>query len=161
MRPGTENIPGIVGLAKALGLVCDELEPLAARMTELRDRLESGIRERIQGVRLNGHPEKRLPNILNMSFAAVEGESLLMAMDIKGIAVSTGSACSAGSTEPSHVLKGMGVEWSLAQGSLRFSLGRENTQEEIEYALDSLVTVVAQLREISPMSIMETGHGLV
>ena len=151
MRPGTENIPGIVGLAAALDLACRDLDTESARLAALRDRLESGIRDRIQDVRMNGHPELRLPNILNMSFARAEGESLLLALDTRGIAVSTGSACAAGSTEPSHVLQAMGVDSLLAQGSLRFSLGRDNDEDDIDYVLDSLAEIVPRLRELSPV----------
>ena len=150
MRPGTENIPGIVGLATALDLACQELNAQSARLAGLRNRLETGIHERIQHVYLNGHPQLRLPNILNMSFAQVEGESLLLALDTKGIAVSTGSACSAGSTEPSPVLQAMGIDPLLAQGSLRFSLGRDNDQDGIDYVLDALPEIVDRLRALSP-----------
>ena len=151
MRPGTENIPGIVGLATALDLACRDLDTESARLAALRDRLESGIRDRIQDVRMNGHPELRLPNILNMSFARAEGESLLLALDTRGIAVSTGSACAAGSAEPSHVLQAMGVDSLLAQGSLRFSLGRDNDEDDIDYVLDALAEIVPRLRELSPV----------
>lgn len=151
MRPGTENIPGIVGLAAALDLACRDLDTESARLAALRDRLESSIRDRIQDVRMNGHPELRLPNILNMSFACAEGESLLLALDLRGIAVSTGSACAAGSTEPSHVLQAMGVDSLLAQGSLRFSLGRDNDKDDVDYVLDSLAEIVPRLRELSPV----------
>ncbi len=150
MRPGTENIPGIVGLATALDLACHGLDSESARLAGLRNRLENGIRGRIQDVHLNGHPESRLPNILNMSFARAEGESLLLALDTRGIAVSTGSACAAGSAEPSHVLRAMGVESLLAQGSLRFSLGRDNDEHDIDYVLDALAEIVHRLRELSP-----------
>ena len=153
--PGTENIPGIVGLATALRLACQEMAVESARLARLRDRLEAGIRERIAGVQLNGPAEGRLPNILNMSFVGVEGESLLLALDIQGIAVSTGSACSAGSTEPSHVLQALGVEATLAQGSLRFSLGRENNEGDSDYVLEVLPQVVSRLRELSPLHELE------
>jgi len=151
MRPGTENIPGIVGLAAALDLACRDLDTESARLAALRDRLESGIRDRIQDAHLNGHRESRLPNILNMSFARAEGESLLLALDLRGIAVSTGSACAAGSTEPSHVLRAMGVDSLLAQGSLRFSLGRDNDEDDIDYVLDALAEIAPRLRELSPV----------
>jgi len=151
MRPGTENIPGIVGLAAALDLACRDLDTESARLAALRNRLERGIRDRIQDAHLNGHRESRLPNILNMSFARAEGESLLLALDTRGIAVSTGSACAAGSTEPSHVLQAMGVDSLLAQGSLRFSLGRDNDEDDIDYVLDSLAEIVPRLRELSPV----------
>jgi len=150
MRPGTENIPGIVGLATALDLACQDLDLESARLAGLRNRLESGIRERIQDVHLNGHPELRLPNILNMSFAQAEGESLLLALDMSGIAVSTGSACTAGSADPSHVLQAMGLDPVRARGSLRFSLGRDNDEDDIDYVLDALAEIVHRLRELSP-----------
>ena len=150
MCPGTENIPGIVGLATALDLACSDLDAHSGRLAELRDRLEAGIRERIGSVKLNGHPDLRLPNILNMSFAHVEGESLLMALDTRGIAVSTGSACTAGSQAPSFVLQAMGLDLLQAQGSLRFSLGYGNDETDVDYVVDNLAEIVARLREMSP-----------
>ena len=151
LSPGTENIPGIVGLATALELACEEMVDEGARLARLRDQLEAGLRERIAEVALNGHPELRLPNILNMSFAHAEGESLLLALDTKGIAVSTGSACSAGSTDPSHVLMAMGLGRTRASGSLRFSLGRNNDTKDIDYVLDQLPLIVERLRRLSPV----------
>ena len=156
--PGTENIPGIVGLGTALRLACDDLDVEASRLGNLRDRLEEGIRTRIEDVSLNGHPHHRLSNILNISFAYSEGESLLLALDTLGIAVSTGSACTAGSTEPSHVLRAMGVSRELAQGSLRFSLGRDNTSDDIDRTLDALTMVVERLRELSPFGGPSSSH---
>ena len=156
--PGTENIPGIVGLGTALRLACDDLDVEASRLGNLRDRLEEGIRTRIEDVSLNGHPHHRLSNILNISFAYSEGESLLLALDTLGIAVSTGSACTAGSTEPSHVLRAMGVSRELAQGSLRFSLGRDNTSDDIDQTLDALTMVVERLRELSPFGGASSSH---
>jgi cysteine desulfurase len=151
LRPGTENVPGIVGLATALRLAVQDLGDETARVGSLRDRLEVGIRERVADVYPNGHPEQRVPNIANLSFAGVEGESLLLALDMKGIAVSTGSACNAGATEPSHVLRAMGLDWTLAQGSLRFSLGRTNTESEVDYAIQAVTEVVERLRQVSPL----------
>jgi cysteine desulfurase len=151
MRPGTENVPGIVGLSTALRLAVQDLEGETARIGRLRGRLEAGLRQRIAEVYPNGHPEKRVPNISNLSFAGVEGESMLLALDMKGIAVSTGSACNAGATEPSHVLRAMGLDWTLAQGSLRFSLGRENTESEVDYVIEAVTEVVQRLREVSPL----------
>ena len=150
MCPGTENVPGIVGLAKALDLACQGMAAESARLTALRNRLESGIREHIPAVHLSGHPKLRLPNILNMSFAHAEGEALLMGLDMQGIAVSTGSACSAGSGEPSHVLQAIHTDLALAQGSLRFSLGHSNDEDDVDYAIDALVETVTRLRELSP-----------
>jgi cysteine desulfurase len=151
LRPGTQNIPGIVGLATALKLVTEELPTETARLAALRDRLQQGIQTQISDVQINGHPTQRLPNILNVSFGGVEGESLLMSLDIKGIAVSTGSACSAGSSDPSHVLRAMGLERARADGSLRFSLGRTTTEEDIDYTVETLVEVVDRLRAMLPM----------
>jgi cysteine desulfurase len=151
LRPGTQNIPGIVGLATALRLVIEELPTETARLAALRDRLQQGIKTQISNVQINGHPTQRLPNILNVSVEGVEGESLLMSLDLKGISVSTGSACSAGSSDPSHVLRAMGLERVRADGSLRFSLGRTTTEEDIDYTVETLVEVVDRLRDMLPM----------
>jgi cysteine desulfurase len=151
LRPGTQNIPGIVGLATALHLVTEELPTETARLEALRDRLQEGIQAQIADVRINGHSTLRLPNVLNMSFDGIEGESLLLALDINGIAVSTGSACAAGSADPSHVLQAMGVTRASADGSLRFSLGHITTEEDIDYTVQTLVEVVGRLREMLPM----------
>ena len=150
LRPGTENLPAIVGLATALRLACEDLDAESSRLRRLRDRLEATVWERIPDVSANGHPELRLPHISNLNFASVEGESLLMALDLQGVAVSTGSACTSGSTEVSHVLQAMGVEPALAQGSLRLSLGRETSEEDVEYVVEALVDIVDRLRQISP-----------
>ena len=150
-RPGTENVPAIVGLGKAVELAMGEMEETSARLKDLRDRLEQGIRDNVEDVYLNGHHEKRLPNVLNMSFEFVEGESLLLTLDHKGVAVSTGSACTSGSLEPSHVLKAMGMDPALSHGSLRFSLGRDNTAEQMDYVVECLGEVVGRLRQMSPL----------
>lgn len=150
-RAGTENVPGIVGLAKAIELANRELGDTAQKMISLRDMLENGIKEKIDHVTVNGHPEKRLPNILNMSFQAVSGEALLLALDTKGIAVSTGSACTSGTLDPSHVLTAMGVSPHLAEGSLRFSFGRINNERDVRYVLEVLPEVVSKLRLLSPV----------
>ena len=150
MCPGTENIPGIVGLATALELASRDLDKHCGMLTGLRDRLEAGIRQRIDSVKLNGSTDLRLPNILNMSFAHVEGESLLMALDTRGIAVSTGSACTAGSQAPSFVLQAIGLDLLQAQGSLRFSLGYGNDEADVDYVLENLAEIVARLRDMSP-----------
>lgn len=150
-RPGTENVPAIAGLGKAIELAVDELDEVSERIRGLRDRLEQGIRENVDEVYLNGHPDERLPNVLNMSFRYVEGESLLLTLDTKGVAVSTGSACTSGSLEPSHVLDAMGMDPALAHGSLRFSLGRDNTEEEIDYVIDCMGEIVERLRQMSPL----------
>ncbi len=150
-RAGTENVAGIVGLAKALELACTEMPEVSSKLKELRDRLENGLKQRIKDVQVNGHPEKRLSNMLNMIFKFVEGESMLLALDMKGIAVSTGSACSSGSLEPSHVLTAIGVPHEIAQGSLRFSLGRMNTEKDIDYVIETLPEIVQKLRDMSPL----------
>jgi len=147
MRAGTENIPAIVGLAKALELAQTDLPSAIKHLTGLRDRLEQGIREKISHVYINGHPIQKLPNILNVSFEFIDGERLLIDLDTRGIAVSTGSACTVGATQPSHVLQAMGLKPTLIQGSIRFSLGRENTESEIDFVIDSLVEIVSQLRK--------------
>ena len=147
IRPGTENVAALVGLTKAMELAEQEREGFFESMKTLRDMLERGINEKIEDIRFNGHPDKRLPNILNVSFEHIDGESLLLSLDMKGIAVSTGSACSSGSPEPSHVLIAMGANPDVAQGSLRFSLGWLNDKEDISYVLDVLPDVVATLRE--------------
>ncbi|MEW6666475.1 MAG: cysteine desulfurase NifS [Thermodesulfobacteriota bacterium] len=150
LRPGTENVPGIVGLASAIRLATEDLPMQSVRVGALRDRLEQGIRQRVTDVSFNGHRQLRVPNISNMSFAAAEGESLLLALDMRGISVSTGSACNAGSTEPSHVLRAMGLDRRLASGSLRFSLGRQNTEDEVDAVIEALSEVVTQMRETAP-----------
>ncbi len=150
-RAGTENVPGIVGLGKAAELACRDRENWKEHLLHLRDKLEKGIGERIDYVKLNGDAEKRLPNTLNISFEFIEGESLIINLDLKGVAVSTGSACTSGSLEPSHVLLAMGVSPESAQGSIRFSLGKGNTEEDIDYVLQVLPEIVDRLRKISPL----------
>lgn len=150
-RAGTENVPGIVGLGKAIEIAKSSMDKESIYLTNLRNRLHSGIIEKIDYVQLNGHPEKRLPNTLNMSFEFVEGESIILSLDMKGIAVSSGSACTSGSLEPSHVLKSMGVDPSVAQGSIRFSLGKDNTEEDINYVLEVLPEIISRLRTMSPL----------
>ncbi len=150
-RAGTENIPAIVGLGKAAELAAAQVKKKTKRLAELRDRLHKGITDKINRVQLNGHPTLRLPNTLNLSFAFVEGESLLLNLDLKGIAVSTGSACTSGTAEHSHVLLAMGIEPVLAQGSLRFSLGPENNKEEIDTTAKSLAEIVKRIRMLSPL----------
>lgn len=150
-RAGTENVPAIVGLGKAVEIAKDTMEKESIRLTNLRNKLCGGIAEKIDHVLLNGHPGKRLPNTLNMSFEFVEGESIILNLDLKGIAVSSGSACTSGSLESSHVLKAMGVEPAIAQGSIRFSLGKDNTEEDVDYVLEVLPEIVIRLREMSPL----------
>ena len=150
-RAGTENVAGIVGLGKAAEIAPKEMVQQSRRESNLRDRLEKMIRENINHCRLNGHPTQRLPNTLNISFEFIEGESLILNLDLKGIAASTGSACTSGSLEPSHVLMAMGVSPEIAQGSIRFSLGRGNRKEDIDYTVKNLVEIVGRLREMSPL----------
>jgi len=150
-RAGTENVPGIVGLGKACEIASNELIQNAARITLLRDKLEKGILSQVPHVRLNGHPERRLPNTSNLSFSFIEGESLLMNLDLAGIAVSAGSACTSGSTEPSHVLTAMGVIPEQGRGSIRFSLGRGTSESEIAQTIKAVVEIVGRLREESPL----------
>ncbi len=152
MRAGTENVPAIVGFGKACAIAAADLEAESARLAALRDRLQKGILKIVQDVKLNGHPSRRLPNTLNLSFAFVEGESLLLNLDLKGIAVSTGSACSSGDLKPSHVLMSMGLSAEQAHGSLRFSLGRENTGEDVEKTIKTVAEVVEKVRAMSPLS---------
>ena len=149
MRSGTLNVSGIVGMGAACEICRSEMADEAARLTALRDRLHNGIAARLDHVTLNGHPTRRLPNTLNLSFAYVEGEALMMKM--KDIAVSSGSACTSASLESSFVLKGIGVPEELAHSSIRFSLGRFNTAEEIDYVVEQVVEAVRQLRELSPL----------
>lgn len=149
-RGGTENVPGIVGLGGGARLAMQKLEEENERVKKLRDRLQNGLLEAIPFARLNGHPELRLPNTLNIGFEFVEGEAILMRMDDKGICASSGSACTSGSLEPSHVLRAMGVPFTAVHGSIRFSLSRYNTEEEIEYVVRELPGIISFLRELSP-----------
>ncbi|MCX8021715.1 MAG: cysteine desulfurase NifS [Syntrophorhabdaceae bacterium] len=149
-RAGTENMVGIVAFGKACELLECEMDNENERIEKLREKMLRGILEKIEGVRLNGHPELRLPNTLNLSFEHVEAESLLISLDLQGIAVSAGSACSSGSTEPSHVLMAMGIPPKLCQSSIRISLGRQNNEEDVEYFLTILPGIVKRLREMSP-----------
>jgi len=150
-RAGTENIPGIVGFGKAAELAQMEIIDEAKRLTDLRGKLITGLSNRIDDVQLNGHPEQRLPNNVNMSVDFVEGESMLLNLDLEGICASTGSACSSGSLEASHVLLAMGLSHVQAHGSLRFTLGAWTTEEEIERVLDVLPGIVSKLRAMSPL----------
>jgi cysteine desulfurase len=149
MRSGTLNVPGIVGLGAACEIAQKEMAEEAARLSKLRDRLKAGLEAKLDEVFINGSLEHRLPNNLNMSFAYVEGESLLMG--INDIAVSSGSACTSATLEPSYVLKALGVGEDLAHTSIRFGLGRFNTEEEVDYVTDKMVQVVTKLRELSPL----------
>jgi len=150
-RAGTENVPGIVGLAKALEIANRDMEKEDRRLKNLSERFFERIKEQISDVYLNGHPELRIPNTLNLSFKGVEGESIILSLDLKGIAVASGSACTSGTLEPSHVLSAMGVPPDLAQSSLRFSFGRSNTFDDIDYVVEVLPEIVSRLRAMSPI----------
>ena len=152
-RAGTHNVPGIVGLGVACELARLNQKKDYAYVRRLRDKLEQGILSTVPDVKLNGHPnpDLRLPNTLNVSFNFIEGESLLLFFDMKGIAASSGSACTSGSLEPSHVMKAMGVDIVLAHSSVRFSFSADNTEEEVDYILAELPSIVQRLREMSPL----------
>lgn len=149
LRSGTLNVPGIVGLGKAAEIALADMGKETERVRALRDRLQKGIFDRLDEVYLNGHPTERLYNNLNVSFAYVEGEAMMMGL--KEIAVSSGSACTSASLEPSYVLKALGVGEELAHTSIRFGLGRFNTEQEVDYALERVVEIVTKLREMSPL----------
>ncbi|MBQ4428958.1 MAG: cysteine desulfurase NifS [Clostridia bacterium] len=150
-RAGTENVAGIVGLGKAIELACSAIDETSAMMTHLRDKLMTGIAGSIPEVKLNGHPTERLPGNVNFSIKYIEGESILLMLDINGIAASSGSACTSGSLDPSHVLLAMGLPHEIAHGSLRLTLGDDTTEEEVDYVLEVLPKVVERLRKMSPL----------
>lgn len=150
-RAGTENVPYIVGMAKAIEIAYDEMEESNKKLIKLRNRLMEKIKSDVPYVKLNGHPEKRLPGNVNFSFRFIEGESLLLSLDMVGIAASSGSACTSGSLDPSHVMLAIGLTHEVAHGSLRLSLGDFNTEEEIDYVVENLVTIVDRLRQMSPL----------
>lgn len=156
-RGGTENLPGIVGMGKAIEMATENLPEHMARQTALRDKLIDGILERIPEVRLNGHRTKRLPNNVNVSIRYIEGEALLLRLDLAGVAASSGSACTSGSLDPSHVLLGIGLPHEIAHGSLRLTLGDFNTEAEVDYVLDKLPDIVRILRDMSPLFHQEEG----
>ncbi|MCG2677086.1 cysteine desulfurase NifS [bacterium] len=150
-RASTENVPGIVGFGRAVEIAKEEMDEEGKRLASLRNRLIKGILERIEEVRLNGHPEKRLPNNVNVSVEFVEGESMLLNLDLAGIAVSTGSACSSSTLEPSHVLLAIGLSPVIAHGSLRLTLGRGTEEEDIDQVLEVLPKIIQRLRAMSPL----------
>ena len=156
-RAGTENLPAIVGLGKAIELAVQDIPGRNARLKAMRDKLISGILSTVEHTRLNGHPEKRLPGNANFSFEFIEGEALLLSLDMKGIAGSSGSACTSGSLDPSHVLLAIGLPHEIAHGSLRLTLGDNNTEEEIDYVLEVIPQVVQRLREMSPLFNQQKG----
>ena len=151
-RSGTENVPSIVGLAEAVRLAELERAEITPRVARLRDKIISSIHERIPDAKLNGHPDQRLPNNVNVSFESVEGEPVLLGLDFAGICASSGSACSSASLEPSHVLTAIGLPADLAQGSLRITIGRETTDEDIEYMIQTLTDLVGRLRTMPSLS---------
>lgn len=150
-RAGTENVAGIVGMAKAAELAWKEMDDENKRLAALRDKLEEELLRRVSHARVNGDTRHRLSNTLNISFEFIEGEGIILSLDMHGIAVSTGSACTSGSLEPSHVLKAMGIPIEIAHGSVRFSLGRENSEEDIDYVIETVPKVVERLRSMSPL----------
>jgi len=150
-RASTHNVPGIVGMGKATELAVASMDKEAGRLISLRDKMIRGILENIEDSRLNGHPIQRLPNNVNVSIEYVEGESLLLALDMEGIACSTGSACASSSLEPSHVLTAIGLPHETAHGSLRFTLGGHTSEEDIDYAVGVLPAIVGRLRAMSPL----------
>lgn len=154
-RAGTENVPGIMGFAKALEIVVDEREIEVERLTILRDKLIEGIIKKIPKTKLNGHAKKRLPNNVNVSFLDVEGEAILLYLDSKGVYASSGSACTSSTLDPSHVILAMGIPYEYAHGSIRFSLGKDTTAEDIDYVLEILPEIVENLRNISPFNVDE------
>lgn len=151
-RSGTENVPSVVGMAEALRLAESERNESVARVKSLRDRIVEAMLERLDGVRLNGHPARRLANNVNFSFDRVEGEPILLGLDLAGISASSGSACSSASLEPSHVLTALGLTAEQAQGSLRLTLGKDNTEEDVDYLLDVLPGLVRKLRGMPSLS---------
>ena len=152
MRSGTENTTGIIGIGKAVELSMAEMDTEARRLTHMRDRLQQRILDEIEDVRINGHQTRRLPGTLNVSFPAAEGESLIFSLDLKGIAVSSGSACTSGSIEPSHVLMALGLDPHTALSSLRFSFGRDNTMDDVDCVMAYLPEIVTRLRGISTLT---------
>jgi cysteine desulfurase len=151
-RSGTENIPGIVGLSRALEAANGRREEASRHCAALRDRIVAGVLEGVPGSALNGHPTRRLPNNANFSFSGVEGEPILLGLDMAGIAASSGSACSSGSLEPSHVLLALGQSAEKARGSLRLTLGKDNTSEQVDYLLEVLVDLVRRLRQLPSLT---------
>ena len=150
-RAGTENVPGIVGFAKAVEIAMRDMKKNDAHMRNLTRKMWEGLNKKLKDIYLNGHPEKRISNTLNISFRYVEGESMVLNFDMKGIYASTGSACTSGSLEPSHVLTEMAVPPDMAQASVRFSFGYENTEEDVDYCLAEIPPIVERLRKMSPL----------
>lgn len=153
-RAGTENVPGIVAFGEAAKLAREELQQRSAHDRALRDRFEAEVRSRIKDVVMNGDREQRLCHLSNISFRFIEGEGLLINLDLEGVAVSTGSACSSGTLEPSPVIRALGVNDELARGSIRFSFGKDNTEEDVDYAVEVLSKAVERLRALSPLTLV-------
>jgi len=152
LRSGTENIPAIVGMGKAAEIAKAEMKTEGARLSQLRDRLIKGVLDSIPSSFLNGHPTRRLPNNANVRFSYIEGESLILSLDMLGVACSSGSACTSKTLEPSHVLLAIGLKHEEAHGSLLFTLGKQNTEEEVDYVVNALPDIVKRLRAISPLT---------
>jgi len=152
LRSGTENIPAIVGMGKAAEIAKAEMKTEGERLSRLRDRLIKGLLEKVPSSFLNGHPTQRLPNNANVRFSYIEGESLILSLDMLGVACSSGSACTSKTLEPSHVLLAIGLKHEEAHGSLLFTLGKQNTEEDIDYVVDALPDIVKRLRAISPLT---------
>jgi len=152
LRSGTENLPGIVGMGKAAEIAKAEMETEAERLSKLRDAFIKGVLDNILESYLNGHPTKRLPNNVNVRFSYIEGESLILSLDMEGVACSSGSACTSKTLEPSHVLLAIGLKHEEAHGSLLFTLGKQNTEEDVKYVLGLLPNIVKRLRAISPLT---------
>ena len=150
-RAGTENVAGIVGLGKAIELAYQELDEHNKKIKELRDYYVEQVKAKIPYIRINGDETKRLPGNSNISFRFIEGEGLLLNLDLKGICASSGSACTSGSLDPSHVLLAIGLPHEIAHGSLRISIGKYNTKEEVDYLVENLVEIIGRLREMSPL----------
>ena len=150
-RAGTENMASIVGMGAAIELAMDQMDANISKIAAMRDRLIERILNEIPYARLNGHPEKRLPGNVNVCFRFIEGEALLLSLDLKGVAGSSGSACTSGSLDPSHVLLAIGLPHEIAHGSLRLTLSEENTMEDVDYAVDALKGIVSRLRDMSPL----------
>jgi cysteine desulfurase len=151
LRASTHNVPGIIGFGKAIELASKNMGKEILQLTNLRDKLINGVIANIENIKLNGDSKQRLPNNANFSIKFVEGEGMVLGLDLEGIAVSSGSACTSGSLEPSHVLRAIGRTADLAHGSVRFSFGKFNTMEEIDYALEKFIKIVARLRKMSPL----------
>jgi cysteine desulfurase len=149
-RAGTENVPGIIGLGKACELAAENIKEENTKVKSLRDKLENAILKSCPDSRVNGDTKNRLPNTTNISFEYIEGEAILLMLDKFGICASSGSACTSGSLEPSHVLRAMGVPFTAAHGSIRFSLSRYNTEDEVDYTIEKMPEIVNRLRELSP-----------